>query len=385
MARRGIDHPGSGLNRTSPHSKAKPADARPRNRTLLLQALLDEGPQSRADLARVSGLTPTTVSAVTAELIADGLIEQVGRKPTMSAGKPATLLAVEPDGRHIITLDLSDDETIVAAVVNLGGKVVTRRSAPRNGETGKKASQSVVRLAKELARRIERPLIGVGVATPGIVDGDGMVLTATHVKWTDEPLAAKLAAALGVPCYVTNDANAAVLAEYSSATTDHPSDNLLLVRVGGGVGAGIVIGGELFVGDHFAAGEIGHVVVDDNGVLCKCGRTGCLEAVVSAPLLAQRLAGVSDAERARFLEQAGHHLGLALATLVGALNLSEIVLSGPMDLLDDRFRVAALETIRHRTFPAVGQHVTARFSSLGDDGVLLGAAALVLRHELGVV
>ena len=97
-------------SRPSPHTKALPADARPRNRTMLLQALLDEGPQSRADLARVSGLTPTTVSAVTAELIADGLIEEVGRKQSTTAGKPATLLAVEPDGRHVIALDLSDDE-----------------------------------------------------------------------------------------------------------------------------------------------------------------------------------------------------------------------------------------------------------------------------------
>jgi len=79
------------------------------------------------------------------------------------------------------------------------------------------------------------------------------------------------------------------------------------------------------------------------------------------------------------------HLGIALATLVGALNLSEIVISGRMDLLDDRFRAAVVDTIRNRTFPTVGQHVTARFSSLGDDGVLLGAAALVLRNELGIV
>jgi predicted NBD/HSP70 family sugar kinase len=107
--------------------------------------------------------------------------------------------------------------------------------------------------------------------------------------------------------------------------------------------------------------------------------------MVSAPLLAQRLAGLDDDDRSALLERAGGHLGKALATLVGALNLSEIVLSGPMDLLDDRFRMAALETIHHRTFSAIGQHVTVRFSSLGDDGVLLGAAALVLRHELGVV
>ncbi len=350
---------------------------------LLLQALHAEGPQSRADLARHSGLTPTTVSAVTAELIGDGLIGEVGRKASTTAGKPATLLGVEPDGRHVIALDLSDDEVIAAAVVNLAGKIVARRSQARNGDTGKKASATIVRLARDMARGLDRPLLGVGCATPGIVDDHGVVLTAAHVKWTDEPLAAKLTAAVNVPCYVANDANAAVLAEYGAL--ESATENLLLVRVGGGVGAGVVIGGELFVGEHFAAGEIGHVVVDDDGVVCKCGRRGCLEAVVSAPLLAQRLNGVGESDRARHLEFAGRHLGIVLASLVGALNLSEIVLSGPMDLLDDRFRIAAIETIRNRTFPTVGQHVAVRFSSLGDDGVLLGAAALVLRNELGIV
>jgi len=368
--------------RSSSTAKSTPADARPRNRTLLLQALQADGPQSRADLARLSGLTPTTVSAVTAELISDGLIAEVGRKASTSAGKPATLLAVEPDGRHIIALDLSDDETIEAAVVNLGGKIVARRSLARKGETGKQAAQAIVRMIKEVARNVERPLLGIGVATPGIVDDDGVVLTAAHVQWTNEPLAARIATALGVPCYVTNDANAAVLAEYKR---ENGGENLMLVRVGVGVGAGIVLSGHLYVGDHFAAGEIGHVIVDDNGARCKCGRNGCLEAVVSAPLLAQRLSGVGHDDRATYLDQAGRHLGLALATLVGTLDLSEIVLSGPMDLLDDRFRIAVLETIGHRTLPAVGQHVNARFSSLGDDGVLLGAAALVLRRELGVV
>jgi len=371
------------IGRSRPTPKATPADARPRNRILLLQALQADGPQSRADLARLSGLTPTTVSAVTAELIADGLISEVGRKASTTAGKPATLLGVEPDGRHIIALDLSDDDVIEAAVVNLAGKVVGRRSHPRNGETGKKAAAAVVRLAKDIAKTVERPLLGVGCATPGIVDDRGVVITAAHVGWNNEPLAAKLTEAVGVQSYVANDANAAALAEHSAV--GRSTENLLLVRVGAGVGAGVIIGGELFVGDHFAAGEIGHVVVDDEGALCKCGRRGCLEAVVSSPLLAQRLDRVDAQQRAAHLELAGRHLGIALATLVGALNLSEIVISGRMDLLDDRFRAAVVDTIRNRTFPTVGQHVTARFSSLGDDGVLLGAAALVLRNELGIV
>jgi len=370
-------------DQSSARGGATPADARPRNRALLLQALHADGPQSRADLARLSGLTPTTVSAVTGELIADGLIGEVGRKASAGAGKPATLLAVEPDGRHIIALDLSDDDVIQAAVINLAGKVVERRSQQRNGETGKQATATIVRLARTMARAVNRPLLGIGVATPGIVDDHGVVRTAAHVQWQSEPLATRLTNALHVPAYVANDANAAVLAEHGAAGAT--TDNVLLVRLGVGVGAGIVIGGELFVGDHFAAGEIGHVVVDDEGVPCKCGRRGCLEAVVSAPLLAQRLHGLDDAERAVHLEHAGRHLGIALATLVGALDLTEIVLSGPTDLLDDRLRAAALETTRRRTLPNVGEHLVIRFSALGDDGVLLGAAALVLRNELGIV
>jgi predicted NBD/HSP70 family sugar kinase len=320
---------------------------------------------------------------VVAELINDGLVGEFGRKASTRAGKPATLLGVEPDGRHVLAIDLSDDDVIEAAVVNLAGKILARRSQVRNGETGKKAVAAIVRFTRDLARSVERPLLGVGCATPGIVDDHGVVLTAAHVKWTDEPLAAKLTEAVNVPCYVANDANAAVLAEYGAL--QNATENLLLVRVGGGVGAGVVIGGELFVGDQFAAGEIGHVVVDDEGALCKCGRRGCLEAVVAAPLLAQRLNGVAESERAHQLELSGRHLGTVLASLVGALNLSEIVLSGPIDLLGERFRAAATETIRNRTFPTVGQHVVVRFSSLGDDGVLLGAAALVLRNELGIV
>ena len=268
MARLGTADQSS--SRGSASSKAAPADARLRNRILLLQALHADGPQSRADLARQSGLTPTTVSAVTAELIADGLISEVGRKASTSAGKPATLLGVEPDGRHVIALDLSDDDVIEAAVVNLAGKMVARHSRARTGETGKKAIATIVRFARDIARTVDRPLLGVGCATPGIVDDHGVVLTAAHMKWSNEPLAAQLTAAVNVPCYVANDANAAVLAEYSALVT--ATENLLLVRVGGGVGAGVVIGGELFVGGSFAAGEIGHVVVDDEGALCKCGR-----------------------------------------------------------------------------------------------------------------
>jgi predicted NBD/HSP70 family sugar kinase len=142
-----------------------------------------------------------------------------------------------------------------------------------------------------------------------------------------------------------------------------------------------VLDGHLVVGDRFAAGEIGHVVVDPDGEPCACGRTGCLETVLAAPRLRRRSrVGDPAAERTA----AGNRLGEALAPVISALNLREVVLSGPVDVLDETFRVAALAAIRARTMPAVGDNVDLRFSSLGEDDVLLGAAMLVLDRELGV-
>lgn len=361
----------------------QPAHARLHNRALLLQHAIDSGPVSRAQLARSSGLTATTVTGIVGELIDDGILEEVGRESTGSVGKPATLVSVVPDGRHTLCIDLSDDDKVVGAIVDLAGKVIQRQVVDRKAEKGPAATRLVERLARDLQAAATAPVLGLGIGTPGVVDDHGTVVHGAHLDWHDEPVGATLRDALGIPVHVVNDANAAVLAEYSFGGST--SDNVVLVRVAQGVGAGLLLRGELFVGDHFAAGEIGHVIVDDKGPECACGRHGCLEAVVSSSLLAQRSAGLDERARGRLLQRAGRHLGLALTTVVSALNLTEIVLSGPTDLLDDRTRVAALDTIRQRTIPAIGNHVDLRFSSLGDDDVVLGAAVLVLRHELGVV
>jgi predicted NBD/HSP70 family sugar kinase len=216
-----------------------------------------------------------------------------------------------------------------------------------------------------------------------VVDPSGEVVEAANLGWHDLPLSHQLSAALDLPVHVVNDANAATLGEY--AFGDESTDNLLLVKVGKGVGAGLLIDGRLFTGDRFAAGEIGHVTVDERGELCACGRRGCLETAIAVPRLRRRLAEAPDERsRHRVLEAAGRRLGLALATVVSALNLDDVVLSGPADVLSEPFRAAALATIRRRTIASVGEHVSLRYDSLGDDDVLLGAAVLVRSAELGV-
>jgi predicted NBD/HSP70 family sugar kinase len=355
--------------------KAGPGDARRHNRALVLRTIFREGPLSRADLARVTHLTRVTTSDLATELLAEGLVEELGTRADQGVGKPATLLGVVPDARLTITLDLSDDEQFRAALVDLAGKVLDRRAGDRDGRTGEAAVALAQDLVADLAAVADRPLLGVGVGSPGVVDPAGTVLEAPNRGWHDLDLAARLHDAVGAPVHVANDANAAALGELT--TGGHADRSLLTVKIGHGVGAGLVLDGHLVVGDRFAAGEIGHVVVDPGGEPCACGRTGCLETAIAAPRLRRRR---DEAARGR----AGQRLGEALAPVISTLNLREIVLSGPLDVLDETFRASALAAIRARTMPAVGDHVDIRFSSLGEDDVLLGAAALVLDRELGV-
>jgi predicted NBD/HSP70 family sugar kinase len=368
--------------RGEPDRKALPGDARRHNRALVLRTVFRDGPLSRADVARATGLTRVTISDLVAELLSEGLVEELGvREGEGRVGKPATLLGVVADARYTITLDLSDDERFLAALVDLGGKVLDRRVAARDDRTGDAAVELVHALCADLAAAADRPLLGVGVGSPGVVDPRGVVVEAPNLGWADLDLAAAVGSRLDVPVHVANDANAAVLGELGPAGAAGRS--LFLVKVGHGVGAGLVLDGHLVVGDQFAAGEIGHVVVDPDGERCACGRTGCLETVIAAPRLRRR-ARATGADAVAEHSAAGRRLGEALAPVVSALNLREVVLSGPLDVLDETFRAAAVDAVRARTMPAVGDHAEVRFSSLGEDDVLLGAAMLVLDRELGV-
>ena len=369
-----------------------PEDARRHNRALVLRTLFRGGPLSRADLARVTRLTPASMSDLVGELLEAGIVEEVGRREGQGVGKPATLLEIVPDARHVVCLDLSDDAHLHGARVNLAGKVLDRRTVDWDGRTGDAAVELAAQLAVDLVRSSDAPVLGIGVGSPGVVDANGVVLEAAGLRWHGVPVAERIAAAVGAAVGgnlrvdVVNDANAAALAERTFGTAEGPAaQNLLLVKIGQGVGAGLLIDGRLFVGDRFAAGEIGHVVVDERGDVCVCGRRGCLETVVAMPNVRRRLAEAGPSGHSRVLAAAGRRLGGALATVVSTLNLDHVVLSGPAELLGEPFRSAVADTIRRRAIPAVAEHVELTISSLGEDDVLLGAAVMVLAEELGVV
>ena len=368
--------------RVSPRSAVLPAHGRRHNLSLVLQMLYSVGAMSRADLARRLGMSKVTVSDLVSELMDSGHAVELGPSEVVRPGKPGTLVDVNRTGLQAIGVDLAEHEVLRAAVLDLDGNILVRAERPIGDDSGQGVVDKVLDLVHEVIGAATAPLLGVGVGTPGIVGPGGVVDTAPNLGWTDVPLRDIVANATGLPVFVVNDADAAVHADY---TLGDGGDDLVLVKIGRGVGGGLIVGGQRVRGAHFASGEIGHVTVGtDGGATCRCGKVGCLETWVSAPNLEKALAAASAHAPLEPLREAGERLGIALAPVVAALDLSEVVLSGPEHLLGGVLRDALDETLRARLLARTTTDLTVRLAHRPDDIVLRGAAVLVLWDQLGV-
>ncbi|WP_431247115.1 ROK family transcriptional regulator [Leifsonia xyli] len=367
-----------------PRTKVLPEHARGHNRSLVLQSLYRSGRASRADLARTTGLTRVTISDLVSELISEGLVIELGQRDDARPGKPAVLLDVDRGATQIIGVDLSEHAVFRGAVLDMDGRILTAIEVELAGSRGEEATGKVLALVDRLVAATTAPVLGIGIGSPGIVDAEGTVAAAPNLGWVDEPLQRRVAQRTGLPVFVANDANVAVLAEHGFADAQ---GDMMLVKVGHGVGSGLLVAGALVFGSRFAAGEIGQVMVGtDGGPEAPYDRERCLEAWLAVPRLERRLAAAEAAGEpaAPVLREAGQRLGVALAPIVGALNLSEVVLSGPDELIGGVLLEAVGETLRNRTMAGFHSGVTIRLTSLGRDIVLRGCVVMVLSAQLGV-
>ncbi len=378
------------------HPKPSPQHRSRRDNLLAaLQTVAEQGTTSRAAIARATGLTKATVSSLVSELIDQGLVRELGPGPT-SRGKPPTVLALNEQGRESIAVDLSS-RPFRGAVVDLTGNLRHTRHGDDRPHHGADAVDETIRLVENLLELAEAPVLGIGIGTPGLIAPDGAVIEAANLGWRNVPLASVLARRFEMPVTVVNDAQAAALAEYHTRPRD--SRGLLLVRIGQGIGAGIVLDGRLHHGERGMAGEIGHVVVDPGGDPCRCGNQGCLETVASVPAIVARLTG-EDPTRpwdalglaAEFgvravrasIRLAAEALGPVLAAAVALLDLGEIVVASDLDNATDAFvddlGLVLAGHVLERIRPTIHVGPPTR-----RDLVLRGATAMVLNDQLGVI
>ena len=363
-----------------------------RHNLSLVSRALAEAPSSRTELAQRTGLTMATVSSLVDALLALGLLVE-GAAPSARVGRPARPVSLNPDGPVALGIEINVDY-IAACLLNLPG---TERGSRRLGLDNRNRRPSdilrrVIELCLELRDGLGAPLVGAALAVPGVVGaGDQVVLRAPNLPGLTgiEP-GKQLADALGLAeVWVDNEANFGALGLLRSAPGIGPD----LVYVSGevGVGAGLVVDGQLFRGAGGFAGELGHVVVDRDGPACGCGGRGCLEQYAGQDVLlgaagqpdpAALLAAVADGEPAALaaVAQAGAALGVGLASLLNVLDLPLVVLGGLYAQLFDQLSGPVRAELDRRVLSGSGTAL--RPSELGAEAAVRGAAGAVLDRVL---
>jgi len=406
------EHTKSGC-KGKPVEKATRNQTKVHNRTLILNIIYHQSDVSRAEIAKITGLTRATVSDIVAELIAEGLVLEIGQGQS-SGGKPPTLLEVNIEAREIIGIDFASDE-FRGAIFNLRGEIKKRLYFPIKDCTGEAALAVGFELIDKLLELSNSPVLGIGIGSPGLLDTEeGIVRTSVNLGWKDLPLGQILSDRYHLPVCIANDCNVSALAEHSFGEINNPK-NLVLIKIGLGVGAGIVLDHKLFYGDGSGAGEIGHVKVDDNGELCACGNYGCLETRISSTAIRRRAIHVASknpdsllnnnssklddismqdiAEAFRrgdpyvreIIQDVSKDLSKALSVITSILNVQHIVIAGDLSAFGEDFLKFVTENVEASVLPAIMKDTKVTASSMGNEIVMHGAAAMILQNELGIL
>ena len=222
--------------------KATREHTKEHNKKLILNTVYVQGEISRADIARLTKLTRATVSSIVGELIEDGLIDEIGHGKSLG-GKRPILLKILDNSRQLIGIDLADNE-FRGGLVDLSGTIVNRIKIPVNDKSGKEALDLVYNLIDKLVAASTSPLLGIGIGTPGLIDAhEGKVRSAINLNWQDLPLRNILKDKYNLNVYMANDCQVAAVGEYIF-NYKGTIPNLIAVKVGRGIGAGIVINGK---------------------------------------------------------------------------------------------------------------------------------------------
>lgn len=360
---------------------------RQRNLAAVLRLVHRTGGVTRADLTRALGLNRSTIGDLVAALAEARWVDEVDDAPREGVGRPSPRV-VPRDDRLVAAINPELD-SVEVALVALGGRVLARQRVPIDSPTVDQAVRIAARVVGELAR--EHPVsrvVAAGAAVPGLVrTDDGVVRLAPHLGWREEPFAAPLREALGVPTFVANDAQLGCRAELAFGAGLGARTMVYLNGGASGIGGGIVMGGELVEGRDGHAGEFGHLSVDPRGPACACGARGCLEAVVDRREVvhALRLEHPDDAEVAAAIAAANSSdlsaalaaqfdsLTLGLRSIAVALNPELIIVGGYLATLwmvtDEARRRAALDA----ALPAVAAGLRIESAALGANRLLVGA------------
>ncbi|TBL68474.1 ROK family transcriptional regulator [Paenibacillus thalictri] len=370
------------------------ARAKQLNRSLVLQSLLLNGPLSRQNIAKMTKLTPATITNITAELLAHEWIEEIGNVEgdQVRSGRKSIALSINADKYMSLGVHLRSDR-IELGIVNLAGDVKHVEMQPYETYTANTFVDYLGNVIVEyLKRNSQFPVSSVGIGSVGLVQHEqGIILSAEHMGWKNIEVAGPLAARVKMPVLLDNNVRTMALAEKMYGKNKLSADSLF-VYIGRGIGAGLILGNQIYRGGITGAGEFGHITLDRGGVPCWCGNKGCLERYASEAALLKSLgfthideivhaikAGDRRVEEA--VIQAADMIAVGLASFNNIFHIQSVILAGA--ITDEQ--LPFVETIRHRvaekSFLTQFEPVDVQSSALGKMVGVVGAASLSI-YEL---
>ncbi len=374
---------------------------RPSGTGELFQLLRDGQPRTRSDLASVTGQSRSTIATRVDLLLSSGLVSPAG-EASSTGGRPPATFAFNPAARVVLAVDLGATHARLA-VTDLAGTVLAEHGEPISIGAGPAVVlDRVVEIGLDLLVAAGRPqsdLVSVGVGLPGPVEhSTGRPINPPIMPgWDDADVPGLLRSRLHVPVLVDNDVNLMALGEHTSQWRG--VDHLLYVKVATGIGAGIISDGALRRGAQGAAGDLGHVAVPGGQDRpCRCGNTGCLEAVASGPAIAGELRArgldattsadvvalvrAGDLTASHAVREAGRSIGGVLAACVSLLNPSVIVVGGQVAEAGEHLIAGIREVVYRRSLPLATQHLRIVATRTGAEAGVLGASAMAAEHVL---
>lgn len=387
------------------------------NISIILKIIREKGPISRAEIAEISDLTPASVTKITQKLIDINLIMEVGAGES-SGGRPPVYLKLNPSAFYVVGICFAPGR-IDLIMTDFEASIIANKRKEIDRIDPERAFHIVEGLLYEIIeeKQIDKEkILGVGVALNGIVNVEkGISIFAPYYKWKNVNVKFNLEQRLQLPVFVENDVNAMALAERwfgmlkNYTMKGDVDDNFVVVYIGNGVGAGIVINDRLYHGYNYAAGEIGHIVIDENGAVCSCGKRGCLESLVSTPAVEEKVksliaAGkesiisamssndmnlitidmICDAALAgdelaiSVLKKAGEDVGVAIANLLTVLNPSKVIIAGKIIKAGAVFFDAIKDMIEKETLELLYSSIEISGSLLGEYRASRGGVVMVL-------
>jgi len=378
------------------------ASLRESNRRHVIDALRESGSASRAELARITGLSRSTVSTIVADLLDSGLAGERDGHPdgAAHAGRPPVMVSLNERAGIALGIDFGHRHLRVA-VSDLSHEVLAETwremDVDHSAEHGLDAAAEFVEQVLTEAGAGRSRVIGVGMGLPAPIDrGSGAVQAASILPgWVGVDAAGEASVRLEMPVKVENDANLGALAELMWGAAKGRTE-VAYIKVSTGIGAGLISDGRLQHGVGGSAGEIGHTLVADTGPVCRCGNRGCLETLASSRAIAALLSDSrreeissrrllelcegGDSAAQRLIGDAGRAIGLAVANLCNLVNPQCVIVGGELSAAGEVLLGPLRETVRRHAIPSAVEDLEVVAGVLGERAELLGALALVM-HE----